>query len=100
MSKHHCRCCGRVICFNCAPEKVELARTGKYERICVECIKSGGVPPKECLAKDEKSGLTNFFSKTAAAGLGAAAEEVFGEQPELEDNEDLEESDGEDGEDD
>jgi len=100
MSKHHCRCCGRVICFNCAPEKVELARTGKYERICVECIKSGGVPPEECLAKDEKSGLTNFFSKTAAAGLGAAAEEVFGEQPELEDNEDLEESDGEDGEDD
>jgi len=96
MTKHHCRCCGRVVCFTCAPEKVELARTGKYERICVECIKSGGIPPKECLAKNQSSGLTNFLTKTAAAGVGAAAEEVFGDVGDEDDNEDLEESDGED----
>ena len=96
MTKHHCRCCGRVVCFTCATEKVELASTGKYERICVECIKSGGVPPKECLAKNQSSGITNFLAKTAAAGVGAAAEEVFGDVGDEDDNEDLEESDGED----
>jgi len=88
-SKHHCRCCGRVVCYFCAPEKVELAKTGKYERICVECISAGGVPPNHCLAKNESSGLTNLLAKSAAAGTAAAAEDE-------DDNEDLEESDGED----
>ena len=88
-SKHHCRCCGRVVCYFCAPEKVELAKTGKYERICVECIKAGGVPPKQCLVKNKSLGLTSLLIKSAAAGIGAAAEDE-------DDNEDLEESDGED----
>ena len=91
-SKHHCRCCGRVVCYFCAPEKVELAKTGKYERICIECINAGGVPPKECLVKNKSSGLTNLLVKSVAAGIGAAAEE-FGDEDV---NEDLEESDGED----
>jgi hypothetical protein len=74
------------VCYFCAPEKVELAKTGKYERICIECIKAGGVPPNDCLVKNKSSGLTNLLARSAAA-------EEFGDD---DDNEDLEESDGED----
>jgi hypothetical protein len=88
MSKHHCRCCGRVVCFNCAPEKVVLARTGKHERICIQCIKSGGIPPPECIAINQSSSLKNFALKTGKAALSATAGELLDD-----DHEDLDESD-------
>ena len=99
MAKHHCRCCGRVVCFNCAPEKVELQKTGKFERICTECIKSGGKPPADRLAKNESVGLKGFMAATAKAGMGAAVEELTGNEDNGEENEDLEESGGEEEED-
>lgn len=95
MAKHHCKCCGRVVCFNCAPEKVELARTGSFERICVECIRNGGVPPKHCIA-EKKSDLKSFFAKSGSAAVAGAVKNALGDDEDDDGGEDLEESDDED----
>lgn len=36
--KHHCRKCGRVLCYNCSNNWVSTPHSGMKERVCDECI--------------------------------------------------------------
>jgi hypothetical protein len=37
--RHHCRCCGNVVCHDCSPENVEIYEMKKLgpQRVCVQC---------------------------------------------------------------
>ena len=48
-SKHHCRMCGRVLCFSCTSTMLFYEASGKRQRTCNECIANGG-PPEHCKA--------------------------------------------------
>ena len=38
--KHHCRCCGNVVCYSCSPELVEIFEMQELgeQRVCVQCF--------------------------------------------------------------
>ena len=67
-----------------------MSVTNKYERICVQCVKNGGIAPQERIVKNENTSLKTFTKQTGKVALEAASEEVFGSD---DDNEDLDESD-------
>eukprot|EP00004_Rigifila_ramosa_P003284 TRINITY_DN1350_c0_g1_i1.p1 TRINITY_DN1350_c0_g1~~TRINITY_DN1350_c0_g1_i1.p1 ORF type:complete len:242 (+),score=34.54 TRINITY_DN1350_c0_g1_i1:626-1351(+) len=43
ITRHHCRCCGQVVCSGCSPHRASIPRFGYYPpttvRICSDCEK-------------------------------------------------------------
>jgi len=67
--KHHCRCCGIVVCDNCSPTKMPLPHlgyTGKV-RVCSRCIYN---------AQEEQATKSFISSALEPAGIEAISESL------------------------
>jgi len=86
MRKHHCRCCGRVVCLPCSPTKVEvLKNSGKFDRICTDCVNCGGQPTADRKLKNTAMSLFEFVATTTKNAVTAFTED--------DDNEDNDQTD-------
>ena len=44
LRRHHCRCCGAVVCGSCSAHKLPLKyNNDKKERVCLSCYNTGGL---------------------------------------------------------
>jgi len=45
---HHCRLCGRCVCEDCSPHRVELVGKRGLQRACRDCVARGNLVEKQC----------------------------------------------------
>ncbi len=74
--KYHCRCCGRVVCFTCSGNKVFFAATQTHERICTECIHTGGPPADRVYVYDDGESAKNAMKAQAVNTTALVAKSV------------------------
>ena len=54
-AKHHCRCCGQIVCHTCGSKEVFLEVSGKFERICDSCIITGHPPADRLIISEDQA---------------------------------------------
>ncbi|CAH1262608.1 ZFYVE26 [Branchiostoma lanceolatum] len=80
--RHHCRRCGRVVCYSCSSHKVLVAGYGDIPvRICAECYEQfyrGRSRPSSPQLEDRlKARLAGISTSPVASGAGSATSEAL-----------------------
>ncbi|XP_078590684.1 zinc finger FYVE domain-containing protein 26-like isoform X2 [Branchiostoma floridae x Branchiostoma japonicum] len=80
--RHHCRRCGRVVCYSCSGHKVLVAGYGDIPvRICAECYEQfyrGRSRPSSPQLEDRlKARLAGISASPVASGAGSATSEAL-----------------------
>ena len=60
----------------------QMVVSDKPERICIECLGNGGVPPMSCLAKNQSMSIAEFLFTS----INNAATAAITEDEDVEDN--------------